>query len=293
MQCTKPLLIKNPKQGAVPSPRFQTGFKVPCGKCLACRISKTREWSIRLVHEASTSLNCCFITLTYNDECLPNIDSLNKNALQNFIKRFRYYHDDVSIKYYACGEYGDESGRPHYHLLLFGWRPEWKDLRYTHSEKGRPIYKSLELCQIWQYGFNSVDVGITYDSAAYVAGYVRKKLNGDKAKDVYGDKQPPFALQSQGIGKQYCMENADQLRSQKVVMMHNATHSLPRYYCKLLNIDSEELSMYAIRNELEIETHWLNRGIPENEIPIAIAESRETYNKSLVRKYENHFKGRL
>jgi hypothetical protein len=95
---------------------------VPCGQCLGCRLDKANDWAIRCVHEAKLHLHNCFITLTYNDDCLPADGSLHREHLQLFFKRLRRYldyHDNSKIRFLCCGEYGDLNRRPHYHILCF------------------------------------------------------------------------------------------------------------------------------------------------------------------------------
>ena len=120
MQCVKPIRIKG-KQGTYSFKNFSDGMYVPCGRCIACRIRKREEWTIRLLHELKYHADAVFVTLTYNDESLPinqkGYPTLRKKHLQDFFKRLRinldrdYHHR--KIKYFACGEYGDCTGRPH------------------------------------------------------------------------------------------------------------------------------------------------------------------------------------
>ena len=85
-----------------------------------CRIALSREWATRVLHESDYWDHSCFTTLTYNNEHLPKDGSLHKDELQKFFKRLRKYLGDRKMKYFACGEYGDEGHRPHYHAILFG-----------------------------------------------------------------------------------------------------------------------------------------------------------------------------
>ena len=116
MQCTKPItLLKN-----VDRKKFPDGLEVPCGKCLQCRIAKRKEWAMRCLHEMDNWDNALFITLTYNDKSLPENSTLQKKEFQNFLKRVRIQLGERKIKYFACGEYGEEKERPHYHAIIFG-----------------------------------------------------------------------------------------------------------------------------------------------------------------------------
>ena len=121
MQCTSPFHIKNPDRFKYKKPNELVGdewLDVPCGHCLACRIARTREWTVRLLHESEFWEDTIFVTLTYDDEHLPSDRSLVPRDLTLFFKRLRKDLGDRKIKYYACGEYGDTFGRPHYHAII-------------------------------------------------------------------------------------------------------------------------------------------------------------------------------
>lgn len=151
----------------------------------------------RLLHEKAA-----FITLTYSEENLPYEEeyrpSLCKRDLQLFLKRLRAYYGGP-IRFYACGEYGEKSHRPHYHAILFGvdtfdLDPEWllyegKSGPGIHGHQYSPLYG------LWRYGV--VHVGeCSRQSIQYVAGYVTKKLVVDK-QDT---RQKEFSLMSRRPG---------------------------------------------------------------------------------------------
>jgi len=191
---------------------------MPCGKCLACRIRRRSAWTIRMLHEIQGHKDSSFITLTYADEHLPIRGSdlrgiLVKSDLQKFWKRLRKHYKGREIKYYACGEYGDKTSRPHYHSILFGLRP---------TEE--------ELSEIWQLG--RVDVGsATTESIRYVSGYVSKKLGLSDYEN--SDRPAPFQNCSQGMGLQWAQENfLDVLRD--TCIKFNGKHlPVPRAYLEL------------------------------------------------------------
>jgi len=157
---------------------------LPCGQCIGCRLERSRQWAMRCVHEASMHQDNCFITLTYNPENLPPDGSLIKSDFQKFIKRLRK-QTGKKIRYYHCGEYGDNTNRPHYHAILFGYNfDDWVYL--FDSPSGEPIYSSQTLEKIWKKGFVTVGT-VTFESAGYVARYCMKKLNGS-LKDQVNEK---------------------------------------------------------------------------------------------------------
>ena len=123
MPCYHPLKgyrspVPNSK-GKFPFVFGRTGAAViPCGKCVGCVLDRSRDWALRCVHEASLHERNCLVTLTYDSEFLPPFGSLVPSDLQKFLKRLRKSLG-ADIKFFACGEYGETGGRPHYHLCLF------------------------------------------------------------------------------------------------------------------------------------------------------------------------------
>lgn len=225
MQCVKPFRIKNPDRFVYKNPNQTVGPKwleVPCGHCVACRIARSREWAIRILHETEFWESSCFVTLTYRDEDLPPNGSLERDALTKYFKRLRKDLGDRKIKYYACGEYGDTYGRPHYHAIIFG----------LNALKDKKIIESN-----WPYGWVKVG-GVSYDSARYVAGYVQKKLYGKESKQ-YEDRGilPPFSRISKGVGERYVEKYWNKLYQQETVTVRGVPMGLPRYYQKKLDYD--------------------------------------------------------
>lgn len=222
MRCPMPILIKN-KYGQVRN--------VPCGQCKACRLNKAREWSIRIMNEVLYHKNNCFLTLTYDDDNLPSSNSLSKTSLRLFLKRLRK-NLDFPIRYYASGEYGDESKRPHYHLIVFGLSPEDDIFKNKHYDRKSGGYR-CEMSE-WRYGMCFVG-DVTYDSACYVAKYTMKKVKGKNAKQHYEDLgiEPEFSIMSlkPGIGAEYLRDNCNRLKKREYVVGKNGVkYGLPRYY---------------------------------------------------------------
>ncbi len=157
---------------------------VPCGRCTGCRLERSKQWATRLVHEKSMHVDSCFVTLTYDDAHLPEDESVSVREMQLFMKRLRKGLKNVKVRFYCIGEYGDEFGRPHYHLLLFGTRFSDGELFKT-SARGDHLYISSGLSSVWEdRGFATVG-DVTWESAAYCARYVMKKINGDAADAHY------------------------------------------------------------------------------------------------------------
>ena len=155
---------------------------VPCGQCIGCRLERSRQWAVRCVHEAQLHEDNCFVTLTYDDEHLPVDGSLKVRDFQLFMKRLRKTLAPRKLRFFHCGEYGDENWRPHYHALLFGFDPP--DKMFYTSKGGNTLYLSAQLQEIWGRGFVTVG-NLTFESAAYVARYCVKKVTGDDAAAHY------------------------------------------------------------------------------------------------------------
>ena len=145
---------------------------VPCGKCTDCKLDLSRQWAIRIMHEAQLSKQKCYITLTYAPKFLPRGGTLELEDWRYFIKKLRR-KTNPNIRYYHSGEYGGTSTlRPHYHAILFGI--EFDDLVLFKTINGIPLYTSKKLTEIWGKGHASVG-NVTMASAAYVARYIMKK----------------------------------------------------------------------------------------------------------------------
>ena len=167
---------------------------VACSQCLGCRLDHSRMWMVRCVHEASLWDDNCFITLTYRPKELctaeqlakgwhvPNDGSLNKKHFQDFMKRLRKKFSDIRIRYYHCGEYGDQLDRPHYHACLFNF--DFSDKELFKQSEGYALFVSKTLEQLWPYGFSTVGE-LTAESAAYCARYILKKVNGNGRHEHY------------------------------------------------------------------------------------------------------------
>jgi len=171
----------------------------PCGQCMNCRINNKRKWTARILLESLFHDQSIFITLTYNDQTVPiNEDgeaTLNPEHLKNFIKRLRNEYSGINSKFrfFAVGEYGDKTWRPHYHAILFGVGLDAEPLiAQKWSNNGKPI------------GFTSV-AELTPERAAYTAQYTTKKMTGVLDPRL-GNKHPEFARMSNryGIGEPAC-----------------------------------------------------------------------------------------
>lgn len=244
MPCNKPLMAYKCGDGSVVFKEMARHnvlheIKLPCGQCTGCKIDRAREWSVRCMHEAKMHEYNSFLTLTYNDEHVPLSGSLEYRHFQLFMKRLR--ESVGAVRFFMCGEYGEENGRPHYHALIFGY--DFPDKKYWRkSPGGYPLYRSAELEKLWTFG--NAEIGtVTMQSAGYCARYALKKVNGGGAKAHYGDRAPEFCRMSlkPGIGAKYFERYGDEVFPDDFVVADGVKVPVPRYYEKLYKGELEDV----------------------------------------------------
>lgn len=260
---------------------FQT--KIPCGHCLGCILDKASDWQTRIMCEKETWKIGCFVTLTYNNgkrtikgqediNSLPIVNgykTLRKQDITDFKKRLRKHCKGFQswenprngkienpIRTFECGEYGPTTGRPHYHMIIFNWKPNDLVL-YKKNRQGQCLYKSKFLQKIWGCGF--VIVGeLQEDSAGYVARYTMKKAKEAKPytytklvwdKDENGQPyqkrtritklrngvEPEFLGMSRavGIGKKYFIDKIEEIKRNSGIWQNGKLKRIPRYFKKI------------------------------------------------------------
>lgn len=191
-------------------------FDVPCGTCLNCRLTYARTWSQRCLLESKCWDENWFVTLTYDDDHLRYGEvwpTLVPPDVVLFLKRLREYcreRGHIGVRFYMCGEYGDTTCRPHYHLLLFNL--PINDLKYySKSMLGDTYWNSETMTRLWSKGH--VVVGeVTEQSAAYVARYVMKKANNNTDYDSLGvHKEYVRMSRNPGIGLFYLVHHLEEI----------------------------------------------------------------------------------
>ncbi|QCQ85093.1 replication initiator protein [Blackfly microvirus SF02] len=241
MVCTRPIEGYRAPGGQITFSR-RSGWSdkpvtVPCGQCNGCRLEKSRQWAMRIMHEASLYEDNVFLTLTYNDNNLPQDESLILEHHQLFMKRLRKKNEGRTIRYYHCGEYGDTTLRPHYHTIVFNL--DFKDKLYLKTtESGSKLYISEKLDDLWSHGDCYIG-NVTFESAAYCGRYVMKKLTGAR-KSEYGSRAPEYSTMSRrpGIGSPWLQKWNRDCYPNDFCIMNGRKIRVPKAYDQLM-INSE------------------------------------------------------
>ena len=236
MLCENPIYIKNKHFENLP--KHLEYLRVPCGKCLFCRLDHAKEWGLRCALEWFTNKDneCYFLTLTYND--LFSDGKLHKNHVRNFIRKLRSLYRGIKFKYFLCGEYGEKTNRPHYHLLLFGI--DLGKLSFYKMSGNNALYFSSKINELWKFGY--VVIGnLTFNSAFYTARYAMKK----------NKLQETLQLQSQGIGKQYFLDHVNEIIKSGYISFNMIKYKIPRYFLFRLYkkmVDEKTYRDYVLHN---------------------------------------------
>lgn len=254
---------------------------IPCGQCSGCRLDQSRDWANRCLLELEYHDSAYFVTLTYDDEHLPityyadqvtgealPANTLRKRDFQLFMKRLRKAFSNDHIRFFACGEYGDDTFRPHYHAIIFGLH--LNDLVfYKRDPSGKfDYFNSPSLQKVWSVveskqgvyntpcrqplGF-AVVAPVTWETCAYVARYCLKKRDSSisggirRMSEVYSafNIEPMFTLSSTrpGIGRQYYEDHPDLWKYEYInVSTQDGGKKFrpPKYFMRLLEKEDPE-----------------------------------------------------
>lgn len=239
-------------------------LKLPCGTCILCRTEQARQQAIRISHEAQMHERSAFVTMTYNDEHLPLHNSLSgegdrddypypwqpekdRRHLSDFWKRVRFYlweKHRLRLRYYAVGEYGDRSHRPHYHACIFGH--DFLDGAIEIQAPPRRLWTSPLLTELW--GKGNVAIGaLSFETARYTASYVQKKLRSKqkyvRLEESTGELVPlvqPKAFMSRNLGKTWWDKYHHQVIAHDRVIINGRPQKPPKAYDRWLKDRSKE-----------------------------------------------------
>lgn len=205
---------------------------------------------MRIMHESSLYLDNMFITLTYNKENLPADYGLVKRDFQLFIKRYRKKIYPIKLRYYMCGEYGDENGRPHYHAIIFNHR--FTDLKLIEDNGSTRRYQSQQLTDLWELGDVNEVGEVNFQSAAYLARYIIKKRKHKNIPDQYltineetgelYNVQKEYANMSTrpGIGRGWIDQYAHSVYANDSIIINGKEVTPPKYYDKVFEQNNKE-----------------------------------------------------
>lgn len=256
--------------------------KVPCGSCMPCRLNRAMQWSTRLAHEAMYHDTSSFLTLTYSDEHLPDSYSVDTREFQLFMKRLRM--KTPPLRFFACGEYGGQTNRPHYHALIFGYDFPDKQL-WRRSPTGHLLYRSPMLEQVWPYGHSEIGT-VTPQSAGYVARYVTKKVTGNRAVEHYqrihpltGQEvqvKPEFLLMSRrpGIGQQWFEDYKSDAFPSDFVIVDGTKRPVPKYYYKRLLEEEKRVMAQKRRKQAVQKDEGWERDLVKEEVAHRLVHHR-------------------
>lgn len=269
--CYFPFMVGNP---LYPLRSREPQVPAPCGKCPPCLHKKSQNWIIRLMNHEKITTSAQFITLTYAPEYVPiskkGFMSLRMKDYTKFMKALRYqysyrkinpetgrmkrYYDKVpDIKYYAVGEYGSETYRPHYHAIIF-------NADIDKIEKA------------WKKGHVYIGT-VTSDSVAYVTKYIHKgKLIPVHKND---DREPEKANMSKGLGLNYLTPQQIAFHRQDLKMAYinqnGYKKSMPRYYKEKIWNETERQDQSVImqgiiaeKTKLDQQSHQMRTGRPKD-----------------------------
>ncbi|AXL14507.1 replication initiator protein [Microviridae sp.] len=231
-------------------------LSLPCGKCEGCLKKRLDMWALRCMHESNFHDENCFITLTYDDDCLPKDGSLDHSHFQKFMKRLRKRFTDKKIRYFMCGEYGAESLRPHFHALLFG--VDFHDKTEFTSSGNVINYISPTLSDLWPFGFHLIG-NLHYGTARYVAKYSLKAL-GQLGYDYdVLNIRPEYLKMSTGIGRSHAIKFSNEIGVHDNLIVNGFKNPVPRYYEDYLDSSHlQHLKDERVKNMVSSSLHELN-----------------------------------
>lgn len=235
---------------------------IPCKNCIGCRLDYSKEWANRGYLEAKTHINNWFITLTYSDDNIEILDEMETkdgvtywndgnwtgtlvpSDLKKFLKKFRrhmeYYHCLKNIRYMACGEYGGETKRPHYHLIIFNCALPPDSFYNARIINKETYWQNTIIEKCWKQGISNISEA-TWNNIAYTARYITKKINGKNSEDEYaseGHIKEFFRVSLKpAIGKEYYDKHKEEIYKRDEIIIRNKQGTIsikpPKYYDKL------------------------------------------------------------
>lgn len=229
---------------------FGIPIQLPCGRCIGCRLEKAKEWALRCYHEnlmvEENGGQSIFVTLTYDNEHLPSDHGLRHLHFQKFIRKLRKSLARP-VRYFMCGEYGQATpennfiARPHFHAIIFGYRPT--DLKLVSIRNETRNYTSESFAKYWPHGGHEIGY-VSYKNAGYVARYTLKKqkefdnfIDPETGEILYEKVRAPYIRMSlkPGIGFTWYEKYKEDLWTNDIAITPDGRETpVPRYYRTLL-----------------------------------------------------------
>lgn len=274
--------------------------EVPCGRCLACRLARSRDWANRCMLELQYHDDAHFLTLTYDDDHIPKEEWITsdgevvetavlvKRDLQLFLKRLRKKFPQANIRYYACGEYGSQTMRPHYHMILYGLHLD--DLKfYKNTKLGYNLYNSETLDRVWKNGYVVVGA-VSWDTCAYTARYIVKKRLGPDAATWYKQHhlEPEFVIMSlkPAIGRRYYDDNVNTIFDSNYMYLptdDGCRQITPPLYFRRLKQESDS-EFFTTRSELSRNSARTKRRLMKKDSHMDYLEQLRVQDENLKAK---------
>lgn len=227
-------------------------LELPCGRCLGCRKRRTLEWVTRITNEAQMHDANSFVTLTYGENCEPD---LNYADFQTFMRKLRRQH---RVRFFVAGEYGDINKRPHWHAIIFG-KSFSRDYPVSKDAWG-----SHELDELWDRRGWASHGEVNNTTAGYVAAYCIPKRSADDQKyqrvhlgtGEIIQIRPEFARMSlkPGLGETWIKKYHKEVYSARDGIIRPGGQQIkpPRYYDKIMaTINNKQLMEVETNRQLE------------------------------------------
>lgn len=253
---------------------------IPCGKCIGCRLDYSREWANRGFLEALCWKQNYFVTLTYNDEHLKMIreelsaDEFYATVDQKDMKRFmhdlrqkmkRDKHQEDGIRFMGCAEYGDQGLRPHMHIILFNCKLPLESFYKPRILNDNTYYQNHIIEACWKKGLSNISEA-TWNTIAYTARYITKKIKGKDAQAIYDSLgvEAEFLRTSRmpGIGKPYYDKHWEKIYKYDQIQVHNLNGTItcqpPKYFDELYKKDHPK-EFRKIQEKRERRARNINR----------------------------------